>query len=159
MDNEKNKPPIEEPLVRDFDNPNKSLNSIFNSKLIIILVAAVVLGVTSGYLFAHKGSGGNAYSPTGATTSPSASKGTIMGSNDIKTFKDTAEGMMKEGGIEGEGAYHLVRSGGESQNVYLTSSSVDLSQLIGKKVKVWGQTQKAQHAGWLMDVGRVEILQ
>lgn len=76
---------------------------------------------------------------------------------DKKTFKDSAEGVLREGGIDGEGNFHLERSGGESQNAYLTSSTVDLSVYIGKKVKVWGQTFSGQKAGWLMDVGLVEI--
>ncbi len=76
---------------------------------------------------------------------------------DKKTFPDSAEGVMKEGGIEGEGSFHLERPGGESQNVYLTSSAVDLSKYLRKKVKVWGQTFTAQKAGWLMDVGYVEV--
>ena len=66
--------------------------------------------------------------------------------------------MLKKGGIEGEGAYHLERSGGPSQNVYLTSSVLDLSQLVGRKIKVWGETNSAQKAGWLMDVGRAQII-
>ena len=65
---------------------------------------------------------------------------------------------MKEGGADGEGAFHLERTGGVSQNVYLTSAIVDLSKYVNKKIKVWGQTQKAQTAGWLMDVGRIEVL-
>ena len=74
-----------------------------------------------------------------------------------KTFKDSIVGLLKEGGIEGEGNFHLERPGGVSQNVYLTSSTVDLSKYVGKKVKVWGQTFQGQKAGWLMDVGLVEI--
>lgn len=76
---------------------------------------------------------------------------------DKKTFKDSAQGIMREGGIEGEGNFHLERPGGQSQNVYLTSTTVDLSSYIGKKVKVWGQTFQADKAGWLMDVGSVEM--
>jgi hypothetical protein len=30
---------------------------------------------------------------------------------------------------------------------------------IGKKVKVWGQTFSSEQAGWLMDVGRLELLE
>ena len=74
-----------------------------------------------------------------------------------KTFKDSAEGIMREGGIDGEGNFHLERPGGLSQNVYLTSTTVDLSDYIGKKVKVWGQTFQADKAGWLMDIGSVEM--
>ena len=69
-----------------------------------------------------------------------------------------AEGTLKKGGIQDEGQFHLVRPGGDSQNVYLTSSIVDLSKFVDKKIKVWGQTQKARVAGWLMDVGKVEVL-
>jgi hypothetical protein len=76
----------------------------------------------------------------------------------IKNFKDQAEGTLKEGGIDGEGNFHLERPGGESQNVYLTSSTVDLSLYVGKKVRVYGQTFAGQKAGWLMDVGLVEVL-
>ena len=76
---------------------------------------------------------------------------------DKKAFKDSAEGILREGGIDGEGNFHLERPGGVSQNVYLTSTTVDLSNYIGKKVKVWGQTFQAEKAGWLMDVGSVEM--
>lgn len=78
---------------------------------------------------------------------------------DKKTFKDRAEGVLKEGGIDGEGTFHLERPGGESQNVYLTSSTVDLSLYLGKKVRVYGETFAGQKAGWLMDVGLVEVLE
>ncbi len=83
----------------------------------------------------------------------------VAGIADKKTFKDQAEGILKEGGIDGEGSYHLSRPGGVSQNVYLTSSTVDLSGYVDKKVRVWGETFKGEKAGWLMDVGLVEILQ
>ncbi len=78
---------------------------------------------------------------------------------DKKTFRDQAEGVLKEGGIDGEGSFHLERPGGPSQNVYLTSSTVDLSKYVGKKVRVYGETFAAEKAGWLMDVGLVEIIQ
>lgn len=123
-------------------------------KALLILVLVTLLGVGSGYVFAKVA--GNTGSAPGFSSSM---KGETFGSDDISTFKDTAEGKLQEGGIAGEGQYHLERPGGESQNVYLVSSTVDLSQLVGKKVKVWGETQAAQSAGWLMDVGRVEVLE
>ena len=63
------------------------------------------------------------------------------------------------GGVDGEGSHHLVRPGGESQNVYLTSSIIDLDQFVGRSVKIWGATFEAQQAGWLMDVGRLQVLE
>ncbi len=132
--------------------------SISGNKLITILIVIALAGVGTGFGLAK-------YSTeTGKSVIPSVlnpnspHKGKTYGSGDTKTFKDTAEGVLKEGGVEGEGQYHLERSGGDSQNVYMTSSLVDLSQFVGKKIKVWGETQKAQTAGWLMDVGKVEVL-
>jgi len=82
----------------------------------------------------------------------------MVGSTDVKTFKDTAEGTLEKGGIDGEGTHKLLRPGGESQTVFLTSSIINLDDYIGKRVRVWGETFAAQKAGWLMDVGRVEVL-
>ena len=78
---------------------------------------------------------------------------------DEKSFTDSAEGSLTAGGIDGEGSHHLVRPGGDSQNVYLTSSIIDLDQFVGHSVKIWGETFQAQQAGWLMDVGRLQVLE
>lgn len=151
MEKDKN---TEEELVQQFDSKTKKSPV---AMMVIVVVIVGILGVGSGFLIA-KGTAGSLVPTKEITSSSQVKTGTAMGSNDTKTFKDTAEGVLKTGGIEGEGQYHLERPGGESQYVYLTSSSVDLSLVKGKKIKVWGQTQKAQHAGWLMDVGRVEVL-
>ena len=143
------------PLLHKFDHSGKS-----SSMLGIIAVVAIILGLGSGYFMASKSSAVN--SPTVTKTgdrTADVKKGDVFGSEDTKTFKDTAQGTLKPGGIEGEGQFHLVRPGGDSQNVYLVSSIVDLSKLENKKIKVWGSTQTAQHAGWLMDVGKVEVLE
>ncbi len=146
------------PLIQDFD-AKESLKNVFTPKVISLLIVVIVIGIVSGYLISGKiGPLSTGKTTGGLVTSSSIAKGTIEGSNDTKTFKDTAQGNLKTGGIDGEGAFHLVRPGGDSQNVYLTSAIVDLSKFINKNIKVWGQTQKAQHAGWLMDVGRIEVL-
>lgn len=143
------------PIMNSFDEDKESF---FNPKLLIALVVIVALGIGTGYLFAKKSGVINVGSLNNSGSSSSVPKGTIVGSSDTSTFKDTVEGVLEEGGSEGEGQFHLVRPGGDSQNVYLTSSIVDLSKFIKKKVKVWGETHKAQHVGWLMDVGRLEVL-
>ena len=127
---------------------------------VIILVVVALLGVSTGFVLSKTGAGSGILLGGGAsaTTAGGIQKGKTYGSNDTKTFKDSAEGVLKDGGIEGEGQYHLERPGGVSQNVYMTSSIVDLSEFKGKKIKVWGETQTAQKAGWLMDVGRVQVL-
>src|SRR5690606_36956404 len=88
---------------------------------VIIFILAIVIGTGVGYTMAGGGSS------TGGKLSPGKMVGLknpekSAGVKDEKKFPDTAEGTLKEGGIEGEGNFHLERPGGESQNVYLTSS-------------------------------------
>lgn len=71
---------------------------------------------------------------------------------------DVATGVLKEGGINGEGTYHLARNGGgSSKDVALTSSLVDLSLFVDKKVDIWGETiSSTRPGGWLMDVAKIQ---
>lgn len=137
-------------IIHSFDAPVEKTGisyPIFAVLIVIVLVAGLLLGLTIAKL-------------TKSSTQSSTSSGVkqTVGTVDKKTFKDSAEGILKEGGIDGEGNFHLERPGGVSQNVYLTSGTVDLSQFIGKKIRVWGATFQGQKAGWLMDVGFVETL-
>ena len=138
-------------------------NSVGAGKVLVILIIVAIVGTGAGYVLGQLKNGssiGNML-PGGSTSggSSSVTVGKTYGSEDTKTYKDTTEGVLKNGGIDGEGQYHLVRPGGDSQNVYLTSSTVDLSTFLNHQIKVWGQTQAAQKAGWLMDVGRVQVMQ
>lgn len=144
----------ESSLMQEFQDTTISKLNVM--KYIGLFFIVIVLGVGSGFMLT-KVIGSSSTTQTN-TPSSSAPKGATYGTNDTRAFPDTAEGILRIGGIDGEGAFHLERPGGESQNVYLTSSVVDLSQLVGKKIKVWGQTQAGQKAGWLMDVGRIEVL-
>jgi len=145
------------PSARPVMQSMSSKRGVSGITVVLVLLVMIALGIGVGY-------GASLVSAnTGTTIVPQALnpnapvKGKIYGNGDPTVFKDTAEGVLKNGGIDGEGQYHLVRPGGDSQNVYMTSSTVDLSKFMGQKVKVWGETQAAQHAGWLMDVGRVEV--
>lgn len=129
----------------------KSFSS--NQVFLGILISSVILGVLAGYLLADKQvvkQGG----------SPQESKKPASAQQDTRTFRDFAEGTIqkrpapKKAEEYVEGTHLLVREGGVP--VALTSSVVDLSQYEGKKVKVFGETQKAIKEGWLMDVGKVE---
>ena len=128
------------------------------AKFFIFVAIAVILGTILGFgitkISAKNGKTDS--SKTSAKANKNIPKS--MGVKDIKTFPDKTEGLLKEGGIEGEGNFHLERPGGKSQNVYLTSTTIDLELFIGNKIRVWGQTFKGQKAGWLMDVGYVELL-
>lgn len=128
--------------------------------VVLTSVVAIVAGVLTGF-------GGfklmaKSQAPIGPATQPVAGqnieKGAVFGSQDTDAFKDSAEGYLEKGGLEGEGSHRLTRPGGESQTVYLTSSVTDLDTLEGMEVKVWGETFKGQKAGWLMDVGRIEVI-
>lgn len=142
-------------LVKEFDSSSKKSP---NAKVAVVLIVMIFLGLGSGLLIA-KASTLDTKSSSELSSGAEIEKGETFGVDDTETFKDEAEGTLKEGGIEGEGQFHLERPGGETQYVYLTSSVVDLSLLEDRKIKVWGQTQKAQYAPWLMDVGRVEVLE
>jgi len=93
------------------------------------------------------------------TTAPSdgLKVGDVIGVNDTKTFKDEVKGVLDKGGFNGEGSHKLLRPGGASQTVYLTSSVVDLDEFVGHEVTINGQTFSGQKVGWLMDVGRVKV--
>ena len=129
----------------------------FNFKGSGILIGGVVLvillGIGTGWLLsgARLGSRGTQDVPGSATGAKEA------GLADEKTFRDSAEGTLEEGGIAGEGTHHLVRDGGPSQYVYLTSTVIDIQSFVGKKVTVWGETISARKAGWLMDVGKIKV--
>ncbi len=149
-------------LIHELEPRQKKRQKIGNpvtKSVIFTILIMLFLGVGTGYI-ASTVSDNSAKGPVsieGDLDSGDIKKGVSVGVDDAEHFPDTAEGALRDGGIDGEGAYHLERPGGESQNVYLTSAVVDLSQFIGKKVKVWGQTQTARKAGWLMDVGKVEV--
>lgn len=124
--------------------------------IVIITVIALLFGIITGW-------GIHRFSNPSPSTKGSNQKvekvatEKAAGVIDKSTFKDQATGILREGGLDGEGSFNLERPGGKSQTVYLTSSTVDLSQYIGKKVKVWGETHTSEKAGWLMDVGYVEV--
>jgi hypothetical protein len=130
---------------------------VAKNSLILVVVALVIViaGVGSGW-FLFKGK----ISSSTSQIVPGAKSGVKeAGLADEKTFRDTASGTLEEGGVNGEGTHHLVREGGPSQNVYLTSTVIDLQSFVGKKVQVWGETIGARKAGWLMDVGKVKVIE
>lgn len=117
----------------------------------IVLALALTLGILTGYLLASTNKKIGSQIPL---TQPPK-----LAQQDVKTFRDFAEGKISKkpepkNGAYSEGTHLLIRDG--AVPVALTSSVVDLSQYEGKKVKVYGETQKAIREGWLMDVGRVE---
>ena len=134
-------------------------SSSINRYLLSVVVASIVLGLGTGFALAKS-------NRASSTSTPGASSTTTAGktsSTDNQTFKDFAEGTIqkrsapKDPSEYVEGTHMLIRQG--AVPVALTSSVVDLSQYENKKVKVYGETQKAIKEGWLMDVGKVEVEQ
>lgn len=140
---------------------NNSANSSKNPILLLtgVIVGALILGAFTGYgIQAITGGSTTSGSTKNIHETDETGAKTSAGILDTETFPDEVEGVLQEGGFEGEGSFHLVREGGESQYVYLTSTTVDLSEFIGKEVKIYGQTFAAEKAGWLMDVGYIEVM-
>lgn len=149
-----NKLPREENFIHRMDSGKKKLTAKTGG----IVLAIIFAGILSGFFLSSIMT--NSSSTTSGMTQESGNSKAkaVVGSQDTKTFRDSAEGTLEKNGVKGEGTHRLIRPGGESQTVYLTSSVLDLDQFVGKKVRVWGETFAAKKAGWLMDVGRVEIL-
>ena len=140
---------------------NQDLMSKKTKKTFIIICSlAVLAGILTGFgAFKLKNKGNTAQMQN--VTIEDASKiknGDVFGVQDKDTFADNATGYIEKGGVDGEGSHRLLREGGESQTVALTSSVVDLDKLVGTEVKIYGETFKAAKAGWFMDVGRVEVI-
>jgi len=149
----------EEKLVKSLNEPKKSiLKEIFLPAGIIL--AIILAGGATGWFLSSR-SGGKLTQvkelPGGVEVVEGQRE---VGIKDEKTFRDSALGRIEINDSDEvfEGSHKLIRPGGPSQTAYLTSSAVDLNQFLGKCVKVWGETFAAQKAGWLMDVGRVRLL-
>jgi len=143
-----------------------AMEPVKKSRIIpIAIIIGIFLGLGTGFFFAQKRlllAGGSSVksSPNQALTSDTNVKvGDIFGSSDEATFKDQAEGVLMTGGIEGEGSHHIERGANKTQWVYVTSSVVDLDLLVGDRVTVWGQTNQGKKAGWLMDIGKLKVLE
>ncbi len=141
-------------VLRSFDGPPKKKQfdmKKYSTPLLALLV--IIAGVMSGYFL----SGANAGRSQGTS-----SNGTSEGENgngstnvDESQFAETEEGVLMEGGIDGEGTHYLDRGMGEEKYVYLTSTVLNLDKYVGKKVRVKGNTIAGQKAGYLMEVGSV----
>lgn len=156
MEEIKVNPTVSPAAVKPFADENE-FSVKMNRKILIVLLVPVILGLVSGYFLYRKNTDGTVRL-AGRNVEVVQTK-TEEGVKDASTFRDTATGILQEndGKVTDEGTHILVRDG-PSQNVYLTSSVVDLSKYIGKSVQIWGETFQGQKAGWLMDVGRIKII-
>lgn len=146
--------PVVKPLVGDKENKMK-----WTGKTAVILIVVILLGVGTGYGIYAKKTAGTIY--LAGKDVEVVKTATEEGVKDASAFKDNAMGMLEanNGKFTDEGTHVLHQKPGDvSQDVYLTSSVVDMSKYAGKKVQVWGETFQGEKAGWLMDVGRIKAL-
>ena len=135
----------------------QSLMDMKKNSLVIfgVYIVLILFGVGTGYLLAsQKTSSDSLVVLKGSTQTDN-----VVGVQDASKYTDCPTGQLEKGGIDGEGTHHLIRSGGPSQTAYLMSSLIDLDEYTGKTVKICGQTMRALHAPWLMDVERLELQQ
>ncbi len=140
-------------VVKKFESPRNNKKDRVIIPLIAILV--VLGGVGTGYYFSKMGGNGKIVSESVVVDGSGETAGESEVVN-IDLFPDSASGVLKEGGIDGEGTHYLDRGLGEEKYVYLFSTVIDLDGFVGKKVEVWGNTVSGQKAGWLMDVGKIK---
>ena len=137
----------------------KSVRPLFIGLCLAVIVAGTATGMGIKKLNAKtSGVVSEDGSPIQQVATDNIKNGDVFGSSNEAAFKDAVEGYVEIGGLDGEGSHKLLRAGGPSQTVYLTSSSTDLDKFQGMEVKIWGETFKGQKVGWLMDVGRVKII-
>ncbi len=155
--------PVVPPTIYQVSSPKKGASMrkfVFIPLLLVIVAAGVGTGFGAFTLFGPK-----ATNSTGITGAPGTLNqnqlvvGKVYGLEDDKKFPSQSEGVIEKGGIDGEGTHHLIRPGGTSQTVYLTSSVVDLDLFVGSKVQIKGETFSAQKAAWFMDVGNVKVIE
>lgn len=138
---------LSEKITKPLENTENPLRLVIG-----VIAVAVLLGAVTGYILSTK--------INDSQVSSLIEGEAKSAQQDIRTFKDFAEGVIQVKPVPAdpseyvEGTHMLIREG--AVPVALTSSVIDLSQYEGKKVKIFGETQKALKEGWLMDVGRVE---
>ncbi len=126
-------------------------------KFVIPILIIVILGVVTGFLFSRKAAPGVSVGSQLVQTVQTTKE---EGVTNLALFPDQAVGTVKinDGKITKEGSHILIRDG-IGQNAYLTSSVIDLNKYLDKKIQVWGKTYGAQKAGWLMDIGRIKLVE
>ncbi len=136
-------------VVKKLPADNNAKMKLFGIGLVVVLA-----GVATGYMLS--GASASSGEPTPTSNVAEEKAGVTV---DESAFPDVATGILNEGGIEGEGTHYLDTGLGAEKYVYLLSTVIDLQSFVGKKVEVNGQTLAAENAGWLMDVGRVKVLE
>jgi len=127
----------------------------FNKLTNLLLVMAIVAGTFTGYLLSVN------INSKAAGIPGLKVKDNEIGVDDASTNRDCAKGLLEAADPldkKIEGSHKLIREGGPSQTIYLTSSVIALDDYIGKEIEVCGETLHSKRVPWLMDVGKLKLL-
>lgn len=124
---------------------------------VILIVVVVVIGIATGFVLSTTNKSQSA--PSALLEAESVTP--EIKENLSQTFSDEAQGVLEKNtelDRYAQGPWILIRPGGEDQRAYLTSTVLDLDEYVGKEVKVYGETFGSSQVGWLLDVGKVEVV-
>lgn len=140
--------------VRPISSQSQFAKTIIPAGIILLVIG---LGIFTGFKASRVKGVSSSQLPAGEIAKEDIVKGKEYGMKDPGKA-DSTIGVIEKGGIGGEGTHKLLKEGGPSQTVCMTSSVLDLDQFVGEKVQVWGETNRAQKVGWLMDVVKLKVL-
>ena len=151
--NPQNVPSATQPI-----EPISSGNKFAKIIPVLIIIVIVVLGIGSGLVLS---SFSQSSSSSVTVLSDDEDISLEIKENLAQTFSDEAQGTLETNADldrYGQGTHKLIRPGGEDQTAYLTSSILELDEYVGQEIKVYGETFGSSQVGWLMDVGKVEVI-
>lgn len=150
----------DEATSKEFDPGGEVEAGLPLPRVLAAAALAVGLGIIGGYLLAQRSPGAKISKISPQIPESGVQIGQVFGSPDEETFKDKAVGVVEKSLGTSEGTHKLVRDpDNPSQTAYLVSSVVDLDKVLGRKVEVGGETVYSEKVGWLMDVGRVKVVE
>jgi len=130
-----------------------------NLPIIIGSVLVVLLGVGTGWLLSGSRASTGKHQVVVGESGGADKSGSDSEVGEVTDEAHEAEGTLLEGGLDGEGTYRLEREGGSSQTICLTSTVLDLSSFVDKKVVLWGETMSSVQCPWLMDVVKIKEIE
>lgn len=125
--------------------------------LFLAVTLPIALGVITGAYLGGKGYWNKVTyrQVTGKTVVVAV--GQEYGVSDQKSIRDSAIGLLVDSDNKTKGTHRLVR-GADALTVYLTSSTIDLNQFLGRGMQIWGETFQRENVGWFMDVTKLKVI-
>jgi len=125
--------------------------------LFLAISLPIALGIITGVYFGGQDFFDRAVYRDVSGHSTVLAKGQEVGVNDKNSNRDSAIGLLVKSDDQAKGTYKLMR-GTDALTVYLTSSTMDLGQFVGRGVQVWGETFQRKNIGWFMDAVKLKVI-